>query len=344
MTAAVLATKFKTWKTQGNHNNEIGLPYTVLSMPDDTEKLVLEMGMDHEGDIHLLSTIAHPEIAAITLIGESHLEYFGTRDKIAKGKMEIVDGLATDGILIVPADEPLLTPLIENLHQEVITFGLRDDATAYATVTKEAKEHTDFTLSFLPGDFTIPVPGAYNVRNAVVAALIAKNLGMSSDDINKALATVELTRNRTEWKHAPIGYEILSDVYNANPTAMGLVLDSFAKMPTKGRRIAVLGDMLELGEASAELHRNMALYLAPDEINLLFLYGSEMENLVEFAKDMYPTGTLRFYRKDDEKDEKEALIKDLKKIIKPEDMIVLKASNGMGLSAVVDALMADTEE
>ncbi|MDR0922113.1 MAG: UDP-N-acetylmuramoyl-tripeptide--D-alanyl-D-alanine ligase [Lactobacillales bacterium] len=339
MTAAVLSASFKTYKTQGNHNNEIGLPYTILSMPEDTEKLVLEMGMDHEGDLHLLSTLAQPEIAAITLIGESHLEYFGTREKIAQGKMEIVDGLKEDGILIVPADEPLLVPLTEKLHQEVVRFGLEKSADVYATIKKEAKGHVDFTLSFLEGEFRIPVPGAYNVRNALVAALIAKRLGMSDEKIREALATVELTKNRTQWLKNSKGVEILSDVYNANPTAMGLVLDSFSKMPTKGRRVAVLGDMLELGDKSGSLHRSMALHLFPDEIERVYLYGSEMLKLTEVIKDMYPVGTLRYYNKTEKLDEKNELIKDLKEELKPEDMVLLKASNGMGLSEVVLALM-----
>src|SRR5699024_10419087 len=124
MTAAVLAQKYQTYKTQGNYNNELGLPYTILHMPDTTEVLVLEMGMDHAGDLTLLSAIGQPDVAAITLIGEAHIESLGSRAGIAQGKMEITKGLKKDGSLFVPAEEALLEPLVEKIQQKVRTFGL----------------------------------------------------------------------------------------------------------------------------------------------------------------------------------------------------------------------------
>mgnify|MGYP000152203917 FL=1 len=244
MIAAVLSKKFKTYKTQGNHNNEIGLPYTILHMPDDTEKLVLEMGMDHPGDIDFLSELAKPELAVITLIGEAHLEHMGSRENIAKGKMGITAGL--HGELIAPAD-PIINAFIPD-NQKIIRFGLPGED-LFITKLVEHKEKLTFETNFLDESITIPVPGKYNATNAMLAAFVGLHYGLSEAEIKKALKEVELTRNRTEWKKAKNGADLLSDVYNANPTAMRLILETFQAIPKNenGRKIAVLADMLELG-------------------------------------------------------------------------------------------------
>src|SRR5574337_449068 len=168
MTAQILATTYKTYKTQGNYNNEIGLPYTVLHMPDDTEKLVLEMGQDHMGDIHLLSTLAKPKLAVIPLIGESHLEFFGTREKIAEGKMQIIDGLVNGGELIAPADKIINAYLPEN--QKITRFGA--DSDIHIVDLYEYKDALRFTVNFLDEQLMIPIPGKFNATNAMVAAYI----------------------------------------------------------------------------------------------------------------------------------------------------------------------------
>ena len=267
MIAAVLSTEYKTYKTQGNYNNEIGLPYTALHMPDDTEKIVLEMGQDHMGDIHLLSELAKPHIGVVTLIGEAHLEFFGSREKIAKGKLQIVDGMDSDGILIAPADS-IVDPYLPE-SQMVIRFG--DGAEIFVKDLQESKDSLTFTTNVIDRPITLPVPGKYNATNAMVAAYVGKLLAISDDDIVEALENIELTRNRTEWKKAANGADILSDVYNANPTAMRLILETFSKIPANegGKKIAVLADMKELGEQSVELHRRMIMSLSPETLDTL---------------------------------------------------------------------------
>jgi UDP-N-acetylmuramoyl-tripeptide--D-alanyl-D-alanine ligase len=337
MTAAVLASHYHTHKTLGNHNNEIGMPYTILSMPDDTQKIVLEMGQDHMGDLHLLSTIAKPDIAAITIIGESHLEYFKTRKNIAIGKMQIADGLKENGLLIIPGDEPLLDDLKTKVDRPQTTFGWDNQSDIFATIIKEEKTSIDFELSFIDGTIHLPIPGKYNAKNAMVAAYIGLKLDVPQEKIIRALEQVELTKNRTEWKKASNGAEVLSDVYNASPTAMALALDGFAKMAVNigGKRIAVLGDMLELGDTSKELHESMKAHISPDEIKQVFLYGEQMRALHEAIKEIYPEKALVHYQKE----EKEQLIHDLKETLNPEDMVLLKASNSMGLGEVVSSLV-----
>lgn len=336
MTAQILATTYKTYKTQGNYNNEIGLPYTVLHMPDDTEKLVLEMGQDHMGDIHLLSTLAKPKLAVITLIGESHLEFFGTREKIAEGKMQIIDGLVHGGELIAPADKIINAYLPEN--QKITRFGA--DADIHLTALYEHKDHLSFTVNFLDEDLTIPVPGKFNATNAMVAAYVGTLEGVSPQHIKKALANLNLTKNRVEWLKASNGADVLSDVYNANPTAMRLILETFqtiARNP-EGRKIAVLADMKELGDQTAQLHAEMITALNPEKLDLLYLYGENMLSLAQLAQEIFPPETVKYFRKDDEKDEHDILSQDLLNELKLADQVLLKGSNSMRLAEIVNQL------
>ena len=252
MLAHLLSTTYKTYKTQGNYNNEIGLPYTVLHMPDDTEKLVLEMGQHHMGDIHLLSTIAQPKVGIVTLIGEAHLEFFKSRHEIAKGKMQIANGMKEGGLLIVPADK-IINDFLPS-QQNVVRFGSDEDI--FLTKLEERKDSLTFETNFLDNAIDLPVTGKYNATNAMISAYVALKEGVTQDKIQKAFATLELTRNRTEWKKAKNGADILSDVYNANPTAMRLILETFSTIPfnEKGRKLAVLADMKELGADSKQMH------------------------------------------------------------------------------------------
>ena len=336
MIAQILATTYKTYKTQGNYNNEIGLPYTVLHMPDDTEKLVLEMGQDHMGDIHLLSTLAKPKLAVITLIGESHLEFFGTREKIAEGKMQIIDGLVHGGELIAPADKIINAYLPNN--QKITRFGA--DADIHLTALYEHKDHLSFTVNFLDEDLTIPVPGKFNATNAMVAAYVGTLEGVSPQHIKKALANLNLTKNRVEWLKASNGADILSDVYNANPTAMRLILETFQTIAGNpdGRKIAVLADMKELGEQTAQLHAEMMTALNPEKLDLLYLYGANMLSLALLAQEIFPPETVKYFRKDDEKDEHDKLSQALLNELKPADQVLLKGSHSMRLTEIVNQL------
>lgn len=325
MIAAVLSKKYKTYKTQGNHNNEIGLPYTILHMPEDTEKLVLEMGMDHPGDIDFLSQLAQPELALITLIGEAHLEFMGSRENIAKGKMGITAGL--HGELIAPAD-PIINAFIPE-NQKISRFGLPGED-LFITKLIEHKERLTFETNFLDESITIPVPGKYNATNAMLAAYVGLHYGLTEAEIKKALKEVELTRNRTEWKKSKNGADLLSDVYNANPTAMRLILETFQAIPKNenGRKIAVLADMLELGPTAAQLHKEVLKSIDFTKIDKVYLYGEMMKNLADISTDK-PVS----YFKD-----LDLLTESLSADLKPADQVLFKGSNSMKLSEVVEKL------
>ncbi|MDT2736002.1 UDP-N-acetylmuramoyl-tripeptide--D-alanyl-D-alanine ligase [Enterococcus pseudoavium] len=333
MTESVLSQKFRTYKTQGNYNNDIGLPYTILHMPEGTEKLILEMGMDHAGEISVLSELAEPDVAAITIIGEAHIENLGSREKIAEAKLEITTGLSADGLLIIPADEPLLEERTHSLSQTIKTFGIQEGDIA-ATILNESKGATVFSVD--DTGYQIPLPGSYNVQNALIAMAIGRWFGLNNDEIFQGLAYVQVTQNRTQWLKASNGADILSDVYNANPTAMGLVLDTFAKLPTEGRRLAVLADMLELGTNSFSLHTSMVEHINDQDFQEIFLYGDEMKGLKLALADRYPTLSVHYFSKND----KSQLMTAIKNSLQAEDSIVLKGSNGMGLIEVVEFLQA----
>ena len=336
MLAQLLATSYKTYKTQGNYNNEIGLPYTVLHMPEDTEKLVLEMGQDHLGDIHLLSELAKPKTGIVTLVGEAHLEFFGSRAEIAQGKMQIADGLRKDGLLIVPADKIVNEFLPADY--KLVRFG--PDADIFLTCLEERKDSSSFDCNFLEKRIDLPVTGKYNATNAMIAAYAALQEGVSEAAIAQAFSELELTRNRTEWKKAGNGADILSDVYNANPTAMRLILETFSTIPANpgGRKLAVLADMKELGADSKSMHGSMITSLNPEIVTDLFLYGQDMEALYDYAKEIYPPGKVQYFIKNDEKDQFEQLKQAVREKLTPADQILLKGSNSMNLAKLLEDL------
>lgn len=334
----VLATTFSTYKTQGNYNNEIGLPYTILHMPDKTEKLVLEMGQDHLGDIHLLSEIAKPSLAVITLFGEAHLAFFDSREQIAQGKLQIADGMPDGATLLLPHD-PVARAYLPS-QKQLVSFG--EGGELQVTSLVESKDSLTFRVNFMEGDFFLPVTGKYNATNAMLAIYVGRCLGVSEVAIREALAGLVLTRNRTEWKKAGNGADILSDVYNANPTAMRLILETFSTIPAneKGKKLAVLADMKELGDQSIELHKEMITSLSPDCLDMLFFYGQDIEELAQLAAQQFPIDKVYFFRKNEAEDQFDELVASVTASLDPDDQILLKGSNSMNLDRLVAMLIA----
>lgn len=331
MIAAVLSTQSNTCKTVANYNNEIGVPYTILGMDTNTENLVLEMGMDRPGQLHKMSLIAEPDIAVITMIGEAHIEFFGTRDKIADAKFEIIDGLKADGLLVYNGDEPLLRQRVTP-ELETATFGLQDTNALFATDVTAQKTTTTFTTNEWPDKtFELPLMGAYNVNNALAAIMVGQRVHVPVNAIITALKQFKITAERTEWLKGFDGFDILSDVYNSNPTAAKEVLKNFSAIPCEGQRKVVLGDMLELGTQSLQLHAGLATSLDPEVIQDVFLYGQDTKSLYEALQTKYAPEHLHYYGLGD----KNRLVADLRADLKPTDMVLLKASHGLHLETIV---------
>lgn len=336
MTAKVLAAKYATHKTAGNFNNEIGLPLTILAMPETTEIIVLEMGTDEPGGISMLSELATPDVAVVTMIGESHIEAFGTRKNLATEKVSICSGLKQDGLFIYPENEQLIGP---QLSKELRTksFALDERADIFAFDIQEEIESTHFTVQTSETDakmsMTIPVPGSYNVNNALIAILVGLEYGVSLEDAKKQLAGLQLTKNRLEWIDGINGIKILNDAYNASPSSMGAVLAYFQTIETKQDKVLVLGDILELGELTQSLHEGIADAIQLEANQLIFLYGENMKHL--YDKLRKETNSKHLYHFSGEKDE---LIQTIKDKVRAGSLVLFKSSNGTDLLAVVDEL------
>lgn len=335
MTDAVLSSQYRVHKTQGNFNNHIGLPITILEMPVDTEVVILEMGMSHAGEIKVLSELAEPDVAIITMIGESHIEFFGSRAGIADAKMEISSGLKENGVLIYPGEESLLQERVALLtDKQLKTFGPSTKNNLYPLNIDAQMNQTSFATNETP-DLTIslPVLGTYNVNNALAALMAGMVLGVPIKKSAPKLAQFQLTKNRTEWLNGLNGSSILNDAYNANPTAMKAVLDNFSTFENKGKKIVVLGDMLELGEHSSELHLSVKESLNPIQVKKVILYGEQMNVLYESLKETFAKENLFHFTGD-----KKPLIQFVKEQIEPGDYVLVKSSLGTDLLSVVRAL------
>ncbi|WP_448667265.1 UDP-N-acetylmuramoyl-tripeptide--D-alanyl-D-alanine ligase [Aerococcus viridans] len=345
MTAAALSTALKVHKTNGNYNNDIGLPKTILDMPEDTDVIVLEMGMSGAGEISFLSKLAEPDVVVITMIGENHIEFLGSRENIAKAKLEILDGLKEEGTFIYPGDEPLIVDQMPtDLPQSTLTIGLNDDQDIFAFDVMMDQFQSTFYTNLSPElKMEIPLSGGYNVQNALYALGVAYSFGLSMEQVQPHLAEFSITADRGSWERGILDTQILNDTYNASPSAMKAVIRNFSAIASKGmsQKVLVLGDMLELGAFSDELHREIATVIGLNTFKHVFLYGPRIHPLVDALVDKGMHPDLITYIESD----KEALIEEVKAILQPEDKVLVKASNGMGLIEVVEALrIASPEE
>lgn len=337
MTAAILSQKYKVHKTEGNYNNHLGLPLTILAMEEDTEVAVLEMGMSGKGEIELLSSLAKPDIAIITNIGESHLLDLGSREAIAEAKLEITTGLKEEGLVIYHGDEPLLVEKLSGSEWRTNCFGRDRDNTAYALEITAANDHTSCRLNLFEGELVIPVLGNHNVLNAMAAILAAKELGIGYDMVKTGLSALKLTNMRMEMVEGAQGEKIINDAYNASPTAMRAAIDLVGALSGFGHKILVLGDMLELGTKEIQFHQMIGQSIDAGSVDKLFTFGKLAAYIAEEAK--AGLGEQNVYAFED----KQLLIEELKKHVQANDLILVKASRGMKLEEVVTALQKKAE-
>ncbi|PGT82619.1 UDP-N-acetylmuramoyl-tripeptide--D-alanyl-D-alanine ligase [Bacillus sp. AFS040349] len=331
MVAAILETTYKVHKTQGNFNNHIGLPLTVLSMSEDTEIAVLEMGMSGKGEIELLSEIAHPDVAVITNIGEAHLMDLGSREGIAEAKLEITKGLKKDGLFIFHGDEPLLQERVPGLSLKTATFGEASSNDYYPA--KIIQEPTGTLFEVNNEEYFIPVLGKHNVWNALAAYAVADYYGVEKDAIKKGFSSMKLTGMRLELIQAKNGASIINDAYNASPTSMLAAIDLIENLKDFDQKIVVLGDMLELGDDEVEYHQQVGREIKQNNISHIFTYGKLGKEIAKGAKENQPVDIVHHY------DQKDELIKHLQSIVKEKDIVLVKASRGMKLEEVVNSIV-----
>ncbi len=284
LTASVLSTKYSVHKTSGNLNNHIGVPLTLLTMPEDTQVAVIEMGMSNPGEIEILSKLAQPDIAVITNIGESHLEYLQTRKNVAKAKLEIIHGLNPKGLLILNGDEDLLRLLLDEKRNifEIIWVGKESNNQVYPVeINRSEREDTHFIVND-QCSYVLPLLGTHNIINALMAIQVANRLDLTDQEIKIGLADPMMTGMRLEKMIAKNGSIILNDAYNASPTSMEASIHLLATFQ-EYKKVAVLGDMLELGEHAKAYHEKIGSICANAKLDLLITTGSYGKWIVEGA-------------------------------------------------------------
>ncbi len=282
--SSVVSEHCKLFKTEGNYNSVIGLPASVLGMPEDVEAAVLEMGMSGFGEISTMSRIAMPDIAIVTTIGTSHMEMLGSRENICRAKMEIIDGLSENGILILNGDEPLLLGA-DKRNRKTVYVGIENrNADVRALNIRMGISNTLFDLLWngrIYSNIELPVMGQHNVYAALFAFAVGKELGMDVETIRRGLMnyhSIGMRQNIYELS----SLTLIEDCYNASPESMRSAIDvltQLSKSKNGARRVAVLGDMLELGENSHLLHRDVGTYLAKSGCEVLFTYGERAKNI-----------------------------------------------------------------
>ncbi len=335
--SSVLSTRYRVHKTEGNYNNHIGLPLTILRAPSNTEVLVLEMGMSGKGEISLLSTLGRPDLAIITNIGESHLLHLGSRRNIAKAKLEITDGLKPGGALFYYGDEPLLSEEIAanvNLKRlKTITFGENPGNDWNARYIRVTAEGTQFSISG-EGDecFALPVAGRHNAINALAAIAVGVQMGLTFEEIRAGLASVKLTGMRIERSAAKNGAVILNDAYNASPTSVKAAIHLVAELSGFRRKWVVLGDMLELGIDEEAMHGGIGSELNDARADAVLLYGPLSKNTYQEAKPNFPEGNVLHF------EEKSGLADYLLDNLASDDLVLVKASRGMRMEEIVSIL------
>ncbi|QMV40384.1 UDP-N-acetylmuramoyl-tripeptide--D-alanyl-D-alanine ligase [Cohnella cholangitidis] len=343
LVSSVLSTRYLVHKTEGNFNNHIGLPLTILSAPKETEMLVLEMGMSGQGEISLLSSIGKPDAAIITNIGESHLLQLGSRKNIARAKLEITEGLKPSGTLVYYGDEPLLAEELAALSLDkpikLVTFGENPECDWIARYIRVNTEGTQFTVGGEPNvQFDLPVPGRHNAINALAAVAIGRLFGLSFEEIGEGLKATKLTGMRIERSNAANGAVILNDAYNASPTSVRAAILLVAELSGYRRKWIVLGDMLELGADEIALHGEIGRYLNDSKADNVLVYGSLSRQTFEEAKSNFPEGSVLHF------EDKSVLADYLLGELASEDLVLVKASRGMRLEEVVTRLQKGAGE
>lgn len=324
--AAIAKEKYKTHYTDGNFNNEFGLPFTILSMERDTEMLVLEMGMSSFGEIELLSNIAKPDFAIITNIGESHIEYLGSREGIAKAKLEIMSGLKKQGKLIIDGDEALLSHVHKNENVLKVGFGENNDF--IITNIELLRTETSFTGSDGIA-YSVSLLGAHNAKNAGFGIALGELIGIEKDKIQHALKSLTLTGMRLEMLTGKNGVSIINDAYNASPTSMMAAIQVVQKMNGFSNKVLVLGDIYELGTDSKSLHETVS-DVVNGSTSYIYTVGEDSFVIGRKVKKKYPEMVVKHFSK------KEDVLKELMQHLNPDTLILFKASRGMKLESIIE--------
>lgn len=336
MIASVLSQRYNVLKTEGNFNNEVGLPLTILRIRDEHKVAVVEMGINHFGEMHRLSEIAKPDICVITNIGQCHLEFLGSREGILKAKSEIFDFMNPEGYVCLNGDDDMLCTVKEVHGHKPVTYGLSMKNDVYVTSVKSngiLGSKASVYLNDATFDVEIPLPGEHMVMNALAATCVGDLLGLKQEEIARGIESAKAVGGRSNLIVLK-DRKILDDCYNANPVSMKAAIDLLSLSDT--RKVAILGDMFELGDGCEEMHAGIGNYAVEKDIDVLVCVG-------ELSSHMFDAATLK--RTELKKDVQihymtntQEVIEKIDSILMKDDTILVKASHGMGFAKVVEEL------
>jgi UDP-N-acetylmuramoyl-tripeptide--D-alanyl-D-alanine ligase len=330
MIAALVATERRTWKSWGNFNNLIGCPLCIDNTPDDAEVVVSEMGMNHKGEIAILAGLTRPDVAVYTNIGPVHIEFFGTVEKIAEAKRELLENLAPNGTVVLNADNQYVMNISRGFSGRKVTYGIDHPADFRPdNIVERGLLGTRFTLE--GRSFDLALPGRHNLENLLAAMATARAIGISWEGIERGMRDVKPAHHRgviVPWR----GATIYDDTYNSNPYALSSALALMQQAEVQGRRIAVIGDMLELGDRELEYHYEAGRGISLD-IDFVMAVGSRSEALLDGARHA-GFSEERLYHFENAEEATDFL----ESFIRPGDLVLIKASRGIGLDRIVTHL------
>lgn len=329
--AGVLATRYRIGKTPGNLNNHIGVPLSLLNLPDDADAAVIELGMNHAGEIRSLARIARPRIGVVTNAGTAHIENLGSRDAVARAKRELIEALPPDGIAVLNADDPRVKAFSGIHPGRSILYGFSEAAHVRAESAEFLPEGTRFKVADV-GSFFCPVPSLGGLMAALAALAVARAFGMDLASLGDALAALQPAGMRLQRLEAK-GAVIWDDCYNSNPEAAEMMLDMLAATPAR-RRIAVLGEMRELGNWSEELHREVGRHAAMRGVDVLIAITGKARLLAEEAAAAGLAEKASFFE-----DPREAG-RALRSLVQPGDALLFKGSRGTRVELALEEFLA----
>ena len=335
MICAVLSSTFKVSKTPANHNNDIGMPMAILAMPEDTEVAVLEMGMNHFREIAYLASIGKPDVAVITNIGTMHIEHLGSQQGILQAKLEILEGMEDNGKVVLNGDDALLWNLHRQSQRKIIYFGTHNQGTdCFADGVLQTAQQLSFCAHYANQQIpvTMSLEGLHYVSDALAAIAVGMELGVSPSAIAENLAAFQNMAGRQEIFEAK-GCTIIKDCYNAGPESMAAALAVLGNKP--GRKIAVLGDMLELGVCAEAEHYRVGR-IAAEKADMVLAYGPKSDRVVIGAKTGgLPQSHARAF------EDRDALVSAMKRLIRSGDVVLVKGSRGMRMELALDAFLKE---
>lgn len=342
MIAAILATRGEVLKTEGNLNNEVGVPLTLFGLEDRHHAAVIEMGMNHAGEIARLAAIAEPQVGVVTMAGTAHVENLGSVDGVADAKAELYQALPPGGIAVANADDARMLARAQASGKRVLTFATGRGRVGDVVVLEVLSQSVDglvFLLGIGNREVEVRIPGlvgVHNATNAAAAACAAIALGCTDREIVKGLATVKPVGRRLRLERLPSGLQLVDDCYNANPSSMSAALRTLGELAQGSpgaRPVAVLGDMLELGPVEAESHRALGAEAAHAGVALLAAFGPRARATAAAAREAGLAGETVFHTED-----LDALVRWVKAHVEPRDVLLVKGSRGMKLERLVEAL------